>query len=420
MSSPDQSRAEDGREADETREPAEAEEASGPSRLKMVGVNLALVALSTVVALLVAEMAVRVVAPQQLILIRPDVWQPADTVGWLHRPNVATEINTGERTVHVYTDADGFRVGAEGRVEAGREVLLLGDSFMEALQVEYEDSGAGLVERGLTSALGAPVAVRNAGIGGWDPDQYLLRARSLIPGGDFDAVIVAVYLGNDVLERARDHVPPRQPVRRYRLRLPRSLAAGELVDAFVRPINDALEVRSHLFLFFKNRLQQLRMQAGLAVLTFPSAFLEETASDGRWEVTAGLLTDLRDLAASHDVPTLFVLIPTPFQIDEADLRRYVEGYGLDPEAIDLEQPNRILAAELEGAGIRVVDLLPDFRRAHADGVRLYGVVDQHFTPEGNRLFAERVIPAALDLLAETTDAPGPAGSPTPLDGAPAR
>ncbi len=36
----------------------------------------------------VRDRPVCVIASQQLIQIRPDIWQPADTLGWLARPNV--------------------------------------------------------------------------------------------------------------------------------------------------------------------------------------------------------------------------------------------------------------------------------------------------------------------------------------------
>jgi hypothetical protein len=369
-------------------------------RLKGLLANLLLVMMSISVALIFAEIAVRIVAPQQLIMIRPDVWQPADTVGWLHRPDVATEMNTGERTISLYTDADGFRVGAAGPVQGSREVLLLGDSFMEALQVDYEDSGAGLLEERLGRELGETVAIRNAGIGGWDPDQYLLRARSLIPESRYDAVVVAVYLGNDVIPSAREYVPPREPVRRYRFRIPRGLSRAELTNALARPLNDFLEVRSHLFLFFKNRLQSVRMRAGLAVLDFPPTFLRENDQVIPWDVTSGLLADIEELAEAHDVPSLFVLIPAPFQIDPDDLARYVQGYGIDPAGVDLEQPNRHLLEAMRTQGLNVMDLLPAFRDAHEGGTRLYGSVDQHFTIEGNRLFADLVGPRVLELLAQ--------------------
>ncbi len=367
-------------------------------RLRSPAINVAILCGSLGVAALVAELAVRLVAPQQLILIRPDLWQPADTVGWLHRPDVDVQINTGERTVRVITDSQGFRVGPDGPVQADHEVLVLGDSFMEALQVEYEQSGVGLVEAQLADTLGYPVALRDAGIGGWDPDQYVLRARTLLAQHKYDLVLTSIYLGNDVIPRARTYLPPRAPVQRYHFRLPRSLSWQGFTDAVLRPINDFLEVRSHLFLLFRNRLQTLRMRVGLAPLDFPTQYLISERDSGAWKVTADLCAQIADLAHQNGADALFVLIPAPFQVDSADLQHYVEGFGLDPSTIDLDQPNRKLGDGLAARGLDVIDLLPAFRAEHERGTRLYGSVDPHFSPEGNELFAREVTPVAARIL----------------------
>jgi len=95
-------------------------------RLKNFAINLTLGLTSVALAFFLSEFAVRLIAPQQLILIRPDIWRPIDILGWAHIPSVNTTINTGDRTVRVLTDQDGFRVGRAGRVEADRRILLLG------------------------------------------------------------------------------------------------------------------------------------------------------------------------------------------------------------------------------------------------------------------------------------------------------
>src|SRR5262245_1790463 len=90
--------------------------------------NCVLFCSSMLVAVLLGEVLVRVVAPQQLVMIRPDMYQAADTIGWLARPGVHTTVNTGEGTVDFNTDQDGFRVSDAGRVNAAKEILLIGDS----------------------------------------------------------------------------------------------------------------------------------------------------------------------------------------------------------------------------------------------------------------------------------------------------
>jgi hypothetical protein len=294
---------------------------------------------------------------------------------------VNVRINTGERPVNVITDGQGFRVGSDGPVTADRQVLLLGDSFMEALQVPYEQSGSGLLEAALPALVGGPVAVRNAGVGGWNPEQYALRAAALLAQDNYDLVVTSVYLRNDVIDGRWGYYPPREHAERPGLRVPARLSWREFTNAVLLPFNNFLEERSHLFVFARSRLLTLRMQLGLAPLEFPPEFLKSEADAPGWDVTADLLAEIHDLAAKRGAPALFVLIPAPVQVDSASLMQYVRGFHLDPALVDIDQPNRELGARLEARGLMFSDLLAEFRAAHDTGTQLYGRVDTHFSPE---------------------------------------
>lgn len=359
--------------------------------------GLVLLLVSGGLALVGAEVAVRLVAPQQLIQIRPDLWQPVDTLGWARRPDVAVEMNTGERTVLVASDRDGFRVGRAGRQEAGTQVLLVGDSFVEALQVEYEQTFGHLLESSLARSLGRPVVVRNAGIGGWNPNHYLLRTRELVERDSFALVVVAVFVGNDAIGDRVEYMPPRTPVERHRFRLPRALSGAEFRDALLAPVNDGLEVRSHLYILFKNQLSTMRMRLGLTADYLPHVYRKDEADAGRWRVTAELARDLAATASTRGVPTLFVLIPERFQVYDDEFRRYLAGFGVDSSLVDVDQPSRLLAAGLRSEGLRVIDALSAFRAAPA-GDRLYGTVDQHLSPRGHQLLADLLAPEALSMV----------------------
>ena len=375
---------------------------AGPrsARLRDALANVGMVCISLGLALSLGELVVRLVAPQQLIVKRPDIWQPVDTLGWTHRPNVNTTINTGERTVRVITDRDGFRVGLAGRVEGKRRILLLGDSFMEALQAEYEQSLAGLLGDRLSSRLDEPVAISNTGVGGWDPPQYLLEARRLLGRQRFDLVIVAVYLGNDVVSRRIERYPPRPPAggADHRLRLPHRLSYRELVDAVLYPINDFLKARSELFNFLKERAATLRMRLGLTADYFPEDLLRREESSPRWSVTAQICRDIRDLARAHGASTMFVLIPDSFQVDTAAFYRALKGFKIDPAAVDLEQPERLLDSAMRAYHLDVLDVLPAFRRAERSGTRLYGAVDSHLSPQGHEVLEQLIEPIVMARL----------------------
>jgi lysophospholipase L1-like esterase len=369
-------------------------------RLRMPSMcDLALLFISLLVACVGAEFLVRIIEPQQLIIERPDIWQPRDTVGYDHRPNVRTTVNTGEGTVHFRSDSEGFRVARTGRVESKRQVLLIGDSFMEALQVEYEQSMAGLLERDLSRRFGQPIAVRNAGVGGWDPPQYLARTRDLLSTHRYDLIVVVLYLGNDVVSWRRRILAPREANPPKRFRLPHRLGWGEVVDALFAPINDYLEARSHLYIFFKNHTQLIRTQLGLAPRFVPREALRAEASAPRWRITTQLCSDLAGVAAFAKTPVLFVLLPEPFQVDTSILVQHRRVYHIAADAIEPNQANRLLGDSLRARGLTVVDALPGLRAAHATGVQLYGRVDHHFSAAGHAVVARLLEPIMVrDLI----------------------
>lgn len=365
-------------------------------RTLLAGVAVGTVAL--MIALLVAEGVIRLVAPQQLVSGRPDVYQPRDSLGWVFRPNLSTTMNTGERSVTLLTDSAGMRVGAAGRTDSGTRVLLIGDSFLAALQVEYESSIAGLLGQRLAVALAGPVTIRNGGVPGWDPPQYLVRARQLLDREQFALVVVLVYLGNDVVAERRDYIPALEPTPARPLRLPRSLSGGEFIEAWFRPANDALERHSHLFVLLKDRLRPLLMRLGLTADYFPVEFLRSEAAAPRWDLTASLLAELAAAAARHGVPTLFVLLPTPWQLEQQVFAEYVAGFGLDSSTVDLDQPNRLLGDRLQQRGLDVIDPLAKLREQAAARRVLFGRVDRHLSPEGHSALVDVLAPAIMDRL----------------------
>lgn len=381
--------------------------------VRAAAVNCMLLMVSFIVAAGLAELAIRLIMPQQLIQIRPDLWQPADTVGWLHRPNVSVHINTGERDVTVHTDADGYRVGSQGRLDADTQVLLIGDSFMEALQVEHEQSVAYLLEQSLSGALGRSVAVRNSGVAGWGPSQYLLRARTLLQHDSFALIVVAVFVGNDASMKHTAYFPPREPAERRRFRLPRSARGDELKGALLAPLNDALETRSHLFVVLKNQLSTLRMRLGLTAQYFPNEYRLDEAASRRWDTTADIARQIAEDASAHGTPTLFVLVPEAFQVYPARFTEYVRGFGIDSSTVDIDQPGRLLLDAFLARGLCTRNLLSGFRYAADAAPPLFGEIDQHLSPAGHTVMTSLITPVAASLIGRGNDGSGACASTSP-------
>ena len=360
--------------------------------------NVALFGVSFGLSLAVAEIAVRLVAPQQLVIARRDIWQAVDTLGWMHRPGVNTTINTGERTVAFLTDADGLRVGTRGRIAGDKRVMLIGDSFVAAMQVPYEQSLAGLLEQRLSARLGVQVAIRNAGVNGYNPSQYLMWVRRLAERESFDAAVVLVYLGNDLLDWRTEREPPFQQTVLHPFRWPKRATWWDIVNSLLYPINDFLKQRSHLFVLGKNQARTLLMRLGLTYLYVPEEILRENANKPRWQVTADVCRDIAAAARARNIPALFVLVPANYQVEPEVFRQYLTGFGIDPATVDVEQPNRLLGATLAPYQLRTMDLLDTLRVEQRKGKRLYGRVDVHFSPEGNDAVERILEPAILEML----------------------
>src|SRR5262245_58895272 len=360
--------------------------------------NTTLLLASLLIGLVIAEVAIRWIAPQQLSLLRPDMWAPVDSVGWLPRPNVRTKVNTGERTVNFVTDQQGFRVARTGRVDSSKTILLLGDSFMEALQVEYEESLAGRIEKESARTLGTAVAIRNAGVGGWDPPQYLIRARQLLANARYDAVVVSIFTGNDIVAKRTDYVPPRAPAKRASFHFPTNFSRRGLVSSLLQPLNDFLEVRSQLYIFVRTKLHWIAVRTKLVKPYFPQVLRKAQAKTKRWDVTADILADLAREAKAKGTPVIFLLIPSNVQVYQERLAVYEAALRVDPATIDADQPNRLLAQRLALRGLVVLDALDAFRAAAGEGKQLFGNVDPHLTNTGHEVLWTVLRPSLARLL----------------------
>ena len=114
-----------------------------------------------------------------------------------------TDLNGGQKIL-VRINSQGYRGEELRERSAGSRVVLYGDSFIAAEFSAEEATVAGRLHTGLTSAVGAPVEVVNAGVSGYGPDQIEARLEEELPELKPDLVIVFIYAGNDFGDLMRD------------------------------------------------------------------------------------------------------------------------------------------------------------------------------------------------------------------------
>jgi hypothetical protein len=320
-------------------------------------------------ALIFAELLLRIVRPQPLLWDTAAIWEPAEGPGWRRRANLNVEVNTGERTVRVISDERGHRIGAKNAGHADLEILAIGDSFVEALQVDAEHTMIALMGESLSQSLGRTVRVTNGGVGGWNANQYLIAAKRELEGARYDVVLIFVYLENDLVSRRIESMPATPPA----------------------PVNVStlLMRHSHLYVFARNWRELRRMRSAPRQRHVLTSIMRDEAASRDWQVTGEVLADIAAQAAPRQTHVLYILIPPHYYVDEDELATYVWAMGFDRARVDVGQPARLLTAELARKGLTVFDATPALKRAYDAGRKdLYGRIDRHLAPAGHQVMAD--------------------------------
>ncbi len=352
------------------------------------------------VLLILIEFSFRFFFPQQLIILdSSQVWQPEDTIGWSVRPNVSTEINTGERTISFYRDENGFRITRQNPPKAdrcNRRILYIGDSYLQAIQVDAEETIPQFIHDQLKNN-GVESCYDNAGVLGYDPSQYLINVTKLMTKGNYDLVVVNWFLENDCVDSTYDYLPPIPSENLTDVNFSHFFDWSAFGVNVLRPMNEWSERRFHSYVFFKARFKRLFAWFSDDVKYVPDQFLLNDPSPDRWESTAQIMRKIQILCGSYDTPVLFFLIPARYQTKIGLWQAQIRQDGLSPNEVDRLLPNKKIATF---KGMNILDLTPYFEQSEEV---LYGSVDHHFSPVGHEEAARILYPHILSALNRSKD-----------------
>lgn len=361
------------------------------TKLRRLAANGVLLAVSATAACGAGEIFLRFARPQPLQAAY--VWEDGTL---RHLPSRTIRYARSEFSNDVVFNADGFRGREIPRLkERGRpRVLLMGDSFVEGKQVAEDQVLSSVLEEE-AGASGLPLEVINLGVAGYGTSEELILwerfARSLDP----DLVILGFY-PNDVRNNADRGLFEAREGRIVQVKEPRTPRRRWSYD-----LRKALASRSHLYMLWVDGMRSWRKRAegrrgggGSAVIDEnrpleaeevfarrPSAEVEEG-----WGLTLGLVEELRARVEGAGAGFLVVLFPTRYQVDDSLWAAHARARGIRPEGIDLRTPQRIFGEWSDRTGIRVLDLLDEFRARNVDN-SFYHDRDAHWNPEGHRLAA---------------------------------
>jgi hypothetical protein len=379
------------------------------------------------VALLVAEVGLRVAGFEYVNLYRPD----AD-LGYSLRPGAEGWWRAeGEAYVRINSEGLRDREHTKEKPPGTLRVAVVGDSYAEALQVPRESAFWSVAERELQNcgALGGRrVEFINFGVSGFSTARELMTLRARVWQYSPDVVLLLFTTGNDVRDNskvlAREYAG--QPLHYFVYK------DGALVldDSLVRARNESLKFRlqesfaGRALDWFRNHLRVFGLfdKARVAFQTnglrrsAPRAaavgfepgidegiYIEPTdpAWVEAWRVTEGLLLLFRDEVGAHGARLLVVTGSNGIQVHpDASVR---ERFARELKAEgDLLYPERRISALGEREGIEVMNLAPPLReyaernRAFIHGTDGHG----HWNALGHKLVGGLI----ARRLCETTNA----------------
>lgn len=285
-------------------------------------------------------------------------------------------------------------------------ILVLGDSFCDAIEVPVGNRFTELLQSALDQRVGAGrVRVINAGVVGWSNSQELVYFEQEGVRFQPDLVLLAVYPHNDVV----DNVTENEAAERTRGQPYFSMRHGQSLEQLpITPTSISLRTRidrlARTWLWSQSWLQSAVLEhlrpdvARASELGTVYAVRPDPGVDYAWQVTDAIYARLNDRAAAYGARFQLVHIPSRFQIYEADWRRLLETRNEDPSRWDSQAPGSRLLASARQSGIPLLDLQPLLQdEARTAGERLYFRLDSHWTAAGHRVVAR----ALFDHLMES-------------------
>jgi lysophospholipase L1-like esterase len=184
--------------------------------LKGLPKKVALLALSVILTLGALEGVFRLFGYRPLYdeYSKPDAfWVRDRTLGWTLKPGTRDEFVGPvpfpvEFRTKIRVNSLGFRGGEIADLPpGGKRVVVLGDSQAAAFEVPERQTYEAVLQRRLSTALGTPIQVINAGVRGYGTDQELLYYRKRVRQLDPDIVVLHLsandFDDNTTLHRTR-------------------------------------------------------------------------------------------------------------------------------------------------------------------------------------------------------------------------
>jgi hypothetical protein len=338
-----------------------------------------------VTVFLVAELLVRLIAPQPVHRLLRHVYEATDQ-GYRFKANVSTICNIGYGD-HVFA-INSWRARDKdyGPKQPGEtRILGLGNSYSENQALEVEDIWPNVLEANLAEAYPDRVfSVVNAGQAGWGLWNYYRYLEEMLPVIDPDVAVMLFGNTNDFKASSERSTPA--PMKLWAgLPTKKNATMLERIERSVWFANEMMEEWSHAYVGLRRATYYPGLWLGITrVPHLHPLYTNPGHGEEMVEPTSKIVAEIRELCSEHDVQLVMMSIPPEQECIPEAGRFRVQIERPDVTTLDYELPIRLVRRVAEAADVPLYYPGPDL--AAAEG-RTYFLMFKHWNELGNRVVA---------------------------------
>jgi len=341
-------------------------------------------------------------------------WKYHPVIGWSQVPNKSYDYQMHGKRIHVAFNPRGFHdVEHSPKKPAGtKRIVVVGDSFCEALQVNLEETFFHRLEAKLNQSEKDRWEVINLGVGDFGTTQEWVALTQI--GLDYspDVVICEIFPLNDICNNTIELFDLCNSYNdRYRPYF--VLSDGQIHLTSAQPFRNFLRrhcvsygVVEHAILKHKRRNQEADLRhrytegaqrMGLAPLgpllyTYVSDQKQPDVVAKGWEVTEKILEKMTCWCRERNIQFIPVVVPFEACVGSKNWKSFTSGSSL-PKMIQ-DYPEKRLGRLFVRLGLPAVLLKEPFER-NVDVVLPY--IGGHFNAEGHRVTAEAIYSKMVEI-----------------------
>jgi len=387
----------------------EERRAGSPARAALAGLGLAAGAVLVILGL--GEAALRIAGYRPPELVPPAVkgtyrFEPGGSFTYLgYRPGSPVEFRTPIVLNRLgFHDRDYPSARPSDRTY---RVLVLGDSYVAAMEVETRETFHKLLEARLNAEnpLGrGSYEVIAFGLGNRAQEAELGWLRRYGPDYRPDLVLLVFFCGNDIMENSPATYRAAQAYAAFYQKVvaPRKLALYDRLF-FLRRSRLSGFIAERAATFYSGHLHLFHGDVTQAQLFGPDAevYRVPPAPDWleAWRITAGLLGEVRAESERQGASFALAVISGPQVIGEASQERLWSNRAA---GMDFEQPEKWVAGWCADQKVPCLSLGKAFRAAGRE--RVFWRYDAHLTPFGHEVAADALYPFLVGLAGRPEEA----------------